>query len=199
MSCHSNLYWYIKHYVTEIHVLVTRLSLSWTRHLCLGLTILFTDKITKKTLVGLCKILFLQGSLCNSISLKDYSMICLYILSFNFSSLNTENHVTLAITPVSIIATDSSFNYCLNHWTSWKKTVGTFITGVLFLVPIENSAVTSGTNMDSFQIKCKNKSPQNPHIYYQMSTQANFDFIAWKKSKKKNWLYKEKNIQSNVS
>ena len=83
------------------------------------------------------------------------SMICLYILSFNFSSLNTENHVTLAITPVSIIATDSSFNYCLNHWTSWKKTVWTFITGVLFLVPIENSALTSGPNMDSFQIKCK--------------------------------------------
>jgi hypothetical protein len=128
------------------------------------------------------------------------SMICLYILSFNFSSLNTENHVTLAITPVSIIAMDSSFNYCLNHWTSWKKTVWTFITGVLFLVPIENSALTSGPNMDSFQIKCKNKSPQIPHMYYQMSTQANFDCIARKKSKKKNSDYtNNKNIQSNVS
>ena len=196
MSCHSNLYWYIKHYVTEIHVLVTRLSQSWTRHLCLGLTILFTNKITKKTLVGL-GTFFSYKDLCVTVYLLKIILWCLYILSFNFSSLNTENHVTLAITPVSIIAMDSSFNYCLNHWTSWKKTVGTFITGVLFLVPIENSALTSEPNMDSFQIKCKNKSPQNPHMYYQMSTQANFDFIARKKSPKRTVSIKK--IQLNVS
>jgi len=88
----------------------------------------------------------------------------LYILSFNFSSLNAKNHVTLAITPVSII------QLLINPLDQLKKKiVGTFITGVLFLMPIENSTLTSGPNMDSFQIKCKDKSPQNPHMYYQMS------------------------------